>query len=299
MSQPVELSRGGVPRVALLGLGIMGSGMARRLLAAEFPLAVYNRTPEKAAPLVADGAYLATTPREAAARADVIVSMLADDAASRSVWLGADGALAGAARGAVLIESSTLTPEWIAELAHAAAHQGCNLLDAPVTGTKPHAAAGELCFLVGGSAPALEKARPVLSVMSRAIVHVGPSGSGALLKLINNFLCGVQTVALGEALALIEKGGLDRDKALEVLTSGAPGSPLMKTLLSRINVADYMPNFRLSLMAKDLAYSLKEGERHGLPLEMVATALKAFKQAERAGNGEKDFAAIAETLRSR
>lgn len=284
-------------RVALLGLGIMGSGMARRLLAAEFPLAVYNRTPEKAAPLVADGAYLATTPREAAARADVIVSMLADDAASRSVWLGADGALAGAARGAVLIESSTLTPGWIAELAHAAARVGCDLLDAPVTGTKAHAASGELCFLVGGSAAALEKARPVLSVMSRAIVHVGPSGSGALLKLINNFLCGVQAAALGEALALIEKGGINRDKALDLLTNGAPGSPLMKTLLSRINAGDYSPNFRLSLMAKDLAYSLKEGERHNLSFAMVAAAHKAFEQAIEAGHGEKDFAAIVQSLR--
>jgi len=283
------------PRVALLGLGTMGTGMARRLLGAGFPLAVYNRTPDKAASLAGDGARLAATPREAAAQADVIVSMVADDAASRDVWLRDHGALAAAARGATLIECSTLTPEWISELAQAAARQGCELLDAPVTGTKPHAAAGELCFLVGGSAEALEKARPVLTVMSRAIVHVGPSGRGALLKLINNFLCGVQAAALGEALALIEKGGLDRAKALDVLTNGAPGSPLLKTLLARINAADYTPNFRLSLMAKDLVYSLKAGERHGLSLAMVAAALKAFKQAETAGHGEKDFAAIVES----
>src|ERR1051325_5316392 len=237
------------PRVALLVLGTMGSGMARRVLGAGFPLAVFNRTPEKAAPLVADGAHLAKTPREAASRADVILSMVADDAASRSFWFGEHGALAGAKRGVVLVEASTLTPQWISELAQASARQGCELLDAPVTGTKPHAAAGELCFLVGGSVEGLEKARPVLSVMSRAIVHIGPSGSGALLKLINNFLCGVQAGALGEALAMIEKGGLDRDRALEVLTTGAPGSPLLKTLLSRINAGDYSPNFRLALMA--------------------------------------------------
>jgi 3-hydroxyisobutyrate dehydrogenase len=194
-----------------------------------------------------------------------------------------------------LIECSTLTPEWISELAKAAARRGCELLDAPVTGTKIHAASGELCFLVGGSAAALEKALPVLKVMSRAVVHVGPSGSGALLKLINNFLCGVQAAALGEALALIEKGGLDRNKALDVLANGAPGSPLMKTLLARINAADYTPNFRLSLMAKDLAYCLKEAGRHGLPIAMAAAALEAFKQAETAGHGEKDFAAIVES----
>jgi 3-hydroxyisobutyrate dehydrogenase len=286
------------PHVALLGLGLMGTGMARRLLGAGFPLSVFNRTQEKAASLVVEGAQLAATPQEAATGADIIISMVADDAASLAVWRGWHGALAGVARGALLIESSTLTPEWISELAKAAAKHGCELLDAPVTGTKIHAASGELCFLVGGSAPGLEKALPVLKVMSRAVVHAGPSGSGALLKLINNFLCGVQAVALGEALALIEKTGLDRDKALGVLTNGAPGSPLMKTLLSRINAGNYTPNFRLSLMAKDLAYSLKEGERHGLSLAMVAAALKAFKQAETAGHGEKDFAAIVESLPS-
>jgi 3-hydroxyisobutyrate dehydrogenase len=280
-------------RVALLGLGIMGSGMARRLLGAGFRLAVYNRTPEKAAPLVVEGASPADTPLAAATGAEIIISMVADDAASRAVWLGRHGILAGVEPGALLIESSTLTPEWIGELAYAATKHGCELLDAPVTGTKIHAASGELCFLVGGSPAGLEKALPVLKVMSRAVVHAGPSGSGALLKLINNFLCCVQAVALGEALALIEKGGLDRSKALDVLANGAPGSPLMKTLLSRINAADYTPNFRLSLMAKDLAYSLKEAERHGLSLAMVSTALKAFKQAETAGQGEKDFAAVA------
>ena len=273
----------------------MGIGMAHRLLGAGFPLAVFNRTQEKAASLVVQGAQVAATPLEAAKGAEIIISMVADDAASHAVWRGWHGALAGVTRGALLIESSTLTPKWISELANAAAKRGCELLDAPVTGTKPHAAAGELCFLVGGSAEALEKARPVLAVMSRAIVHVGPSGSGALLKLINNFLCGVQAAALAEALALIEKGGLDRDKALDVLTNGAPGSPLMKTLLARINAGDYSPNFRLSLMAKDLAYSLKEGGRHGLSLAMVAAALKVFKQAETAGHGERDFAAIVES----
>jgi 3-hydroxyisobutyrate dehydrogenase len=279
-------------RVAVLGLGTMGGGMARRLSGAGFPLAVYNRTPGKAAGLAAEGAKVAATPREAAEQAEIIVSMLADDRASRGVWLGEQGALAGASRGSVLVECSTLSPEWIVELAQAAKKCGCELLDAPVTGTKPHAAAGELLFLVGGSDAALEKARPTLAAMSRAIVHVGPSGSGALLKLINNFLCGVQAASLGEALTMIDKGGLNRDKALEVLTNGAPGSPLIKTLLSRIAADNYTPNFRLSLMAKDLAYSVKEGERHGLSLEIVSAALKVFCRAEADGHGEKDFAAV-------
>jgi 3-hydroxyisobutyrate dehydrogenase len=285
------------PRVALIGLGLMGSGMARRLLAAGFPLTVHNRNPERAAPLVAEGAHSAASPREAAARGDVILSMVADDAASRAVWQGEHGALAGAARGSVLVECSTLTVGWIEELAGSAADAGCELLDAPVTGSKTHAASGELSFLVGGSAAALETARPVLSVMSRAIVHLGATGSGALLKLVNNFMAGVQAASLAEALALIERSGLDRAKALEVLTNGAPGSPLVKTLSSRMTGRDYTPHFLLRLMAKDLTYALGEGRRHGLSLSTAASALEVYERAIASGHSEEDFSVIVEPLR--
>jgi 3-hydroxyisobutyrate dehydrogenase len=284
-------------RVALIGLGLMGSGMARRLLGAGFPLTVYNRSRERASPLAAEGAHVAATPREAAARADLVLSMVADDAASRAVWLGEHGALAGAARGGVLVESSTLTVRWILELAREAAARGCELLDAPVTGSKPHAVSGELCFLVGGSAAALETARPALTAMSRAIVHVGATGRGALLKLINNFMCGVQAASLAEALALIETSGLDRAVALAVLTTGAPGSPLVKALSGRMTARDYTPNFLLRLMAKDLTYALEEGRGHGLSLSTVASALEVVKQAMAAGHGEEDFSALVEPLR--
>jgi 3-hydroxyisobutyrate dehydrogenase len=284
-------------RVALIGLGLMGSGMARRLLGAGFPLTVWNRNPERAKALAAEGAHVAATPRDAASRADVVLSMVADDAASRAVWLGDHGALAGATRGAVLVESSTLTVGWIGELFREVAARGCELLDAPVTGSKPHAASGELVFLVGGSAAALETARPALTPMSRAILHVGASGRGALLKLVNNFMCGVQAASLAEALALIERSGLDRAKSLELLTTGAPGSPLVKTLSARMTARDYTPNFLLRLMAKDLTYALAEGRRYGLALSTVASALEVVDQAVAAGNGEEDFSALVEPLR--
>ena len=284
-------------RVAMIGLGLMGTGMARRLLGAGFPLAVWNRNPERAKALAAEGAHVAATPRDAAARADVVVSLVADDAASRAVWLGDDGALAGATRGAVLVESSTLTVGWIGQLFREVAARGCELLDAPVTGSKPHAASGELVFLVGGSAAALEIARPALTAMSRAILHVGASGRGALLKLVNNFMCGVQAASLAEALALIERSGLDRAKSLELLTTGAPGSPLVKTLSARMTARDYTPNFLLRLMAKDLAYALAEGRKYGLALATVASALEVVDQAVAAGNGEEDFSALVEPLR--
>ncbi|MBV9881087.1 MAG: NAD(P)-dependent oxidoreductase [Gemmatirosa sp.] len=285
------------PRIALLGLGVMGAGMAHRLLDAGLPLAVHNRTRSKAEPLGARGARIADTPREAAAGADVVIAMLADDGASCDTWLGADGALAGAAPGTVLVEASTVTPEWIAELARAAAGRGCPLLDAPVTGSKAQAASGALRFLVGGDAAALERARPVLSVLGQTIVHLGPTGSGALLKLVNNFLCGVQAAALAEAVALVERSTLDPQTAFDVLTNGAPGSPLVKSLLPRMTARDYVPNFHLALMGKDLAYAQRTAEGYGLELASAATARATFQRAVAAGLGESDFSAVVEPLR--
>jgi 3-hydroxyisobutyrate dehydrogenase len=285
-------------RVAFLGLGLMGSGMARRILTAGFPLTVFNRNRDKAAALTKEGACIAESPREAAAAADVIVSMVADDNASRAMWLGENGALAGVKPGAVLIESSTVTPGWVNELAGAALARRCELIDAPVTGSKNQAAAGELNFLVGGPAAALEKARPVLSAMSRSITHLGGTGSGALLKLLNNFLCGVQAASFAEAMVLIERSGLDRARALEVLLGGAPGSGLAKTVTPRMAARDYTPNFLLKLMAKDLGYALKEGERHSVSMKTAGCALEIFKRAIAGGDGDKDFSAVVETIRN-
>lgn len=278
------------PRVALMGLGIMGAGMAGRLLDAGFPLALYNRSRSKAEAF--SGATVASSPREAAAHAEIIISMVADDAASRGVWLGPDGALAGAAKGSILIECSTLTVAWIRELAALAAKQGCELLDAPVTGTKPHAASGQLLFLVGGSQKALETARPVFAVMGRDAVHLGPVGSGALMKLANNFLAGVQAASLGEAMALIDAGGIDRDQALSILMNGAPGSPLIKTLWDRIKSGSQETNFMLQWMAKDLEYSAREGAEHGIAMKTATAALEVFRHAIAAGAGERDLSAV-------
>lgn len=287
------------PRVALLGLGIMGSGMAGRLLSAGFPLTVYNRSCDKAARFVDAGASVAATPCEAAERADLVVSMVADDAASKAIWFGEDGVLAGVPRGAVLIESSTLSVKYVDEVARAAAERGCEFLDAPVTGTKPHAESGQLLFLVGGSANALRTARPALEAMSREIVHLGPTGSGALLKLINNFLCGVQLASFAEASALIDASGLDREKALTVLTNGAPGSPLIKTIAARISAAPASPNFPLRLMAKDLTYAVGEAKSHGLALETAGAALGIFNRAAEAGHSDEDFSAVIGSIATR
>lgn len=280
------------PKVAILGLGIMGSGMARRLLSANFAVTVYNRSREKCAPFVSEGAFAAATPREAASRSEVILSMVSNDDASRDTWLGNDGALAGATSGSLLIESSTLTGSWIRELASKASERHCQFLDAPVTGTKPHAASGELVFLVGGSADAVAAAQPVFSVLGRETHHLGPIGSGALMKLVNNFVCGVQAASLAEALSLIDVGGLDRLKALSILTGGAPGSGIVKRVADRVISRDFTPTFALRWMTKDLSYAIGEASSRNVTLQTAAAALSRFQQAIRDGHGDEDFSAV-------
>ena len=284
------------PRIAFLGLGTMGSGMAAQLVAKGFPLAVFNRNPEKSKPFAAK-ARIAGSPREAVSGADVVISMVADDGASNFMWLGDNGSLAAVAPGAVCIESSTVSVDWVRELARNVSSAGCGFLDAPVTGSKTNAAAGDLNFIVGGETATLEKARPVLEAMSKTILHVGPIGSGALLKLINNFVCGVEIAALAEAMAMIECAGLDRAKALEVIANGAPGSPLVKTVSSRMTKPDYTPNFMLRWMAKDLKYAMAEGARLSVELVTAAAALENFQRGIAAGHGDKDIAAVVEPLR--
>ena len=285
-------------KVAFLGLGTMGAGMAARVAAAGFPLVVWNRSTARA-DAFKGRADTAASPGEAAAEADVIIAMLADDRASRDTWLSAGGVLSRARRGTLFIESSTLSPAWIVELAAAATAAGCELIDAPVTGSKAQAANGELRFLAGGSAPAIARATPVLKTMGADIVHVGPTASGARLKLINNFLCGVQAASLAEAVAVIERSGLDRDAALAVLANGAPGSPLVKAVSARMAKSDYAVNFSMNLLRKDLAYAIDEALLHGVPLTTALTARELFSRATELGLGERDFSAVVELTRQR
>jgi 3-hydroxyisobutyrate dehydrogenase len=285
--------------VALLGLGTMGAGMATNLLKAGFSLSVYNRTAAKAQALISVGARFASTPAEAARDASVIISMLSDDAASREVWLGTDGALEAAGKSVILIESSTVSPSWIAELAGVAAQRGAAFLDAPVTGSRMQAEAGQLSFLVGGSDATLEKALPVLKAMSKEIVHLGPVGSGAKMKLINNFLCGVQVASLAEGLAWIERSGLDREKALTVLKSGAPGSPLLGAISARMVSQNYAVNFLLTLMTKDLLYAQNEAARNNVALRTAEAARGLFEVASEQGFGDEDMASVIEPLRNK
>jgi 3-hydroxyisobutyrate dehydrogenase len=278
-------------KVAVLGLGLMGAGMARRLIGAGYQVSVYNRGAQGRAPFE-NVARVCASAREAAQDCDVVVSMVADDAASAAVWGGESGALSGIRPGALCIESSTVSPQriaqWMADLAGA----GCTGIDAPVTGSRAQAESGELKFIVGGAADAVARASSVLGAMATAVVHLGPAGSGAMFKLINNFLCGVQVASLAEAMVMIDRSGLARDKALETLLAGAPASPLVKALAVRMTEAAPAPNFLVRLMAKDLAYAAEAAASMGLDLATARVARASFDGATETGLGEQDIAAV-------
>ena len=285
-------------KVAFLGLGLMGSRMAGRLIDAGMRVTAWNRSAERSQALRARGAAIADAPRDAVWDADVIISMVADDEASRRVWTGDQGALAGAPSEAIAIECSTLSPAWVLELAGEAGRTGVAFMDAPVTGSKVQAENGELLFLVGGDREVVSRAAPVLQPMSREIVHLGPVGSGARMKLVNNVTAAVQAAALAEALAFIQACGLETGPAMSVLMNGAPGSPLVKAVGGRMLARDYSVNFLLPLMRKDMTYAIEEARRCGVHLKTAAAARELYDAALAAGFQGSDFAVIAEVAGS-
>jgi 3-hydroxyisobutyrate dehydrogenase len=243
------------------------------------------------------GAVVTTSPREAAANADVVISMLADDEASAAAWLGVNGALAAMKEGAVAVECSTLSPQGIANLHAECLRKGVELIEAPVTGSRPQAEQGQLIFLVGGEKQTLDAVTPVLQCMSKEILHVGLVGSGAQLKLINNFLSGVQVASFAEALAWIERTGLDRTATLEFLKRAAPGSPIFASMADRMTRRTYEVNFALHLMRKDMRYAQAAAAREGVDLTIAHCAERLFEAAERKGHGDQDMSAVAEVAR--
>jgi 3-hydroxyisobutyrate dehydrogenase len=284
-------------RVAMIGLGTMGAGMAANWLAKGFAVTVYNRTRAKGEALAAKGARIAETPRAAAEGADFVVAMVADDAASRGVWTGADGALAGLKAGAIAIESSTLTPGWVEELAGLVRARGGDFLDAPVGGSRAAANDGKLIFFVGGTAETLARARPALEAVGQAIHHLGPTGAGATWKLINNVMGAAHLAVLSEGLALAGKAGIDLTQAAELIKAGVSASPMVLNKIGRMSEGRYgEPDFSLKLMLKDVAYAEALAGTVGLALDMVPATGAVYRRGGAKGLGELDVAAIKETI---
>jgi 3-hydroxyisobutyrate dehydrogenase len=280
--------------VAILGLGAMGSRMAMRLIKHGHQVTVWNRTPAAAEPLVAAGASFASTPKEAANQASIIISMVRDDAASASVWLDPkDGAVNGMQEGAIAIESSTVSHDWISQLGAAISASGFSLLDAPVSGSRPQADAGELAFLVGGEAEILQCARPTLMSLGTSVDHVGPLGSGVLVKLATNALLGVQVAAIGELFGLLNAHGVDLNMAFDAIGSTSVASVAMQRSAASMLAANFAPQFPVELITKDFGYAIKAaGSAAAVPT--IAAAGHVFDTAMFKGFGEKNMTSVVE-----
>ncbi len=278
--------------IAFLGLGAMGSRMASNLLAAGHTLRLYNRDRAKTNTLADKGAAVCDTPAAAAKGAEFVLSMVADDTATRAVMLGPHGALAGAAAGTILIDSSTNTPAMAREVALAAAAKGCQYLDAPVSGSLAQAQGKELVFMVGGDQAACARAQPLFAAMGRLAKRMGGPGAGATIKLVNNMLSGTTTAALAEAAQVAEAAGIDREAALEILGEGAAGSRLLKTKLPKMFKRDFSAQFQLELMEKDLRYFLALAQELDRPVPIASLVRSQYHAARRAQLGKLDACAV-------
>ncbi|MDP1865984.1 MAG: NAD(P)-dependent oxidoreductase [Bradyrhizobium sp.] len=272
-------------KVAFIGLGRMGHGMAGRYLDAGFSVALWNRSKAKAEDLIARGARWATSPEDAAIDADAVVTMVADDEASRAVWLTKDGAAATMKAGTLAIECSTVSYRHVLEMARVLRERGIVYIDCPVTGLPDAAASGKLTLLVGADAADLERARPFLTPLATTIRHFGAVGSGTVYKLINNLMGAIQIAGIAEGLAIAEQAGLDMKLVLEAVETGVAASPQVIRHSRRMVERNFAgATFTASLRQKDAAYAvaLAESLLRDAPI-MGRAAVAAYDRAKAHG----------------
>lgn len=278
--------------IAVLGLGAMGSRMATNLIKAGHNVTVWNRSPAAAQPLVTLGAHQASTPKEAALGADFVMAMVRDDQASRQVWLDPNcGALAGMRAGAVAIESSTLTPNWIRKLGNRTSEQSVALLEAPVSGSTPQAESAQLVYLIGGEADILDRAKPLLEAMGSSIHHVGALGSGALAKLCTNTLLGIQVTVLAELIGMLEHSGADIAKVLDAVSATPVWSVVAGRISGSMQAGKFAPQFPIELIEKNFGYTLQAaGSDQQAPT--IAAARGVFRAGLDQNLGQENMTAV-------
>ena len=320
--QPAAEPDGPRPLVGVIGLGIMGAPMARNLLRAGFPLVVWNRTPGRADALVAEGAQRASSPREVAERAAITITMLSDSPDVEAVYRAPDGVLAAlTSRGRdrlrsreretplgrdrsrsreretpVLVDMSTIAPRVARELAQEAATRGAAMLDAPVSGGDVGAQEGTLSIMVGGDVAALDVARPALEALGTRITHAGASGAGQVVKACNQIVVGLTLEALGEALVLGSKAGVDPAAIVEALGGGLAASRVLEVRGPKLLARDFAPGFKLDLHAKDLAIVLATARELGVVLPGTELVDQLFHAEQSRGHGEADNSTVVRAL---
>ena len=281
------------PTVGVVGLGLMGSPMAQNLLRAGFPLVVWNRTAKRAEALAQKGARVAGSPREAAAAADVLITIVSDPPALEQVLWGPNGALGGLRQGSVLIDSSTVSPALARRIAAACMERGAEFLDAPVTGGTWGAEKGELVFMIGGKREVLERVEPVLAAMGKRFFSIGANGAGQAVKLAMNMILALEVQALTEALALVTRAGVPAERLVEVLQSSMARAPVLDVKAPVILSGNFAPSFPLRLMHKDMGLALDLAKELGVSLPATSAAYGTYTTVKAAATEDVDYAAVA------
>ena len=293
-------------KVGLIGLGLMGRPMGMNLLKAGHPLTVWNRTASRANELVAAGAILAKSPREAAASADVLLTIVSDPPALEEVLWGStsssgngagvakdDGAFAGLKSGGIYVDSSTVSPNLARKISAACAERGVRFLDAPVTGGDWGAKKGELVFMIGGEEGTLKAVEPVLGVMGKRWFLLGPNGAGQTIKLAMNLILALQVDALAEALALVTGAGLKGEGLVEVMQSSMARSGVLDIKAPNLLKGEYKPSFPLRLMHKDIRLALELARQEGIALPAATASYATYSAVKDASKDDPDYAAVA------
>jgi 2-hydroxy-3-oxopropionate reductase len=283
-------------KVGFIGLGIMGRPMAKNLMEAGYGLTLHNRTKGKAEDLASEGATVASSPREVAESASVVITMLPDSPDVREVFLGEDGLLEGAGEGTLLVDMSTILPVVTEELAAAAREKGASMLDAPVSGGDLGAQQGTLSIMVGGEKEDFERARPLFEVMGKTITHVGPSGAGQVVKACNQIVVALTIEAVSEALVLGSRGGVAPEKILDVLSGGLAGNKVMEVKREKFLSHRFDPGFRSELHHKDLGIALAAGREYGVALPVTAVVDQMLLTMRKKGWGGEDHSALLKVI---
>lgn len=281
-------------KIGFIGLGIMGRGMTNNLLKAGFEVRIWNRTARKMDGFY--GAHLAAHPADVAAHSDIIITCVSDTPDVEAVMLGENGVIHGARPGSLVIDMSTISPQTTQDIAKQLAERGVMMLDAPISGGSEGAAKGTLSIMVGGDAAQFERAMPVLQAMGKKITHVGPSGAGQIVKLVNQILVVGNMLAVGEALLFAQAGGLDLAQTLAAVESGAAGSWMLSNRGPQVLNRDWRPGFTIDLQQKDLRLVLETADQLGIPLLGTSTVFQLYRTLQKQGLGSEGNHALVKAL---
>jgi 3-hydroxyisobutyrate dehydrogenase len=285
-----------VAEVGFVGLGVMGGGVAKRLLDAPHTLTVWNRTREKAEPLLDAGAVWANSPREVAQASEYVFTMVTNTAAVRAVCDGPDGILSGLAPGKVYVDMSTASPANTRALADRVAELGAQMLDAPVSGSVITLEQGKLSVMVGGDTEIFERAKPILEAIGPKVFHLGPNGAAVTMKIATNLSLAVQMLAFSEGVLLAEKSGIPRETAVEVLLASVIASPMVAYRGPFVLQQPDEAWFDVNMMQKDMNLALELGRELDVPLPTTATTNELLTAARGMGLEDQDFAVLFEVL---